>query len=61
MITTNEAINEVKKKVYSKWYHDTVYCATPAFIGKRIGKECNIFEEGKKMIHLGRLTYMFNV
>ena len=47
MITTYEAINEVKK-VYGKWYHDTVYCATPAFIGKRIGKEWNIFKEGKK-------------
>ena len=48
MITTNEAINEVKKKVYSKWYHDTVYSATHAFIGKCIGKEWNIFKEGKK-------------
>ncbi len=50
------AIKEVKNQVYSKWYHDTVYCLTPRAIVKRIEKEWDIFKEGKKRIRSGRLT-----
>lgn len=56
MITTSQALHEVKKMVYSKWYHDTVYCITPVAILKCIEKEWNIFKEGKKRIRSGRLT-----
>ena len=42
--------------MYSKWYHDTVYCINPLAILKCIEKEWNIFEEGKKRIRSGRLT-----
>ena len=42
--------------VYSKWYHDTVYCITTVAILKCIEKEWNIFKEGKKRIRSGRLT-----
>ena len=56
MITTSQALHEVKKMVYSKWCHDTVYCITPVAILKCIKKEWNIFKGGKKRIRSGRLT-----
>ena len=50
----SQAFSEVKKMIYSKWYHDTVYCITSAAIAKRIEKEWNIFKEGRKRIRSGR-------
>ena len=43
----NEAINEVRKQVYAKWYHDSVYCISPSAITKRIEKDWAVFKEGK--------------
>ena len=38
-ISYRAAFNEVKKIIYSKWYHDMVFCITPATILKRIQKD----------------------
>ena len=53
-IEVNQALNEVKKNLYSKWYHDTVYCITPASILKRLQKDWAVFKEGKKRLRAGR-------
>ena len=49
-IQTNQALNEVKKRLYGKWYHDSVYCVSQAAILKRLQKDWKIFKEGKRRI-----------
>ena len=43
-----DAVREVAKQVYSKWYHDTVYCLHLETVIHRMVKVWDIFREGRK-------------
>ena len=47
-------MKEVAKKVFCKYYHDTVCCLTIRGIEKRVTKLWNNFREGRKRIATGR-------
>ena len=51
-----DAVREVAKLVYSKWFHDTVYCIHLHAVVKRIQKTWDIFREGRKRFNAGRKT-----
>ena len=44
----DDAAREVAKLVYSKWFHDTVYCIHLNAVFKRIKKMWETFREGRK-------------
>ena len=48
VVTTNMAVNEVAKQVYSKYYHDTVYCLSVRSITRKIEALWKLINEGKK-------------
>ena len=48
VVTTNMAVNEVSKQVYSKYYHDTVYCLSVRSITRKIENLWKLIKEGKK-------------
>ena len=50
------AVNEVAKQIFSKYYHDTVYCLSIAGIKKRLTKVWSEFREGRKRFAAGRKT-----
>ena len=44
------AVTEVVKLVYSKWYHDTVYCLSFMSMERKLGDLWKDFREGKKRL-----------
>ena len=54
-MTVNEATREVAKRVYAKWFHDTVYCISLSSIVYRLEKLWKTFKEGSKRFSAGRL------
>ena len=52
----DEAVREVAKQLYAKWFHDTVYCVALNTIQDRLRKDWEIFREGRKRFHAGRMT-----
>ena len=55
-ITTKEAVREVAKMVYAKYYHDTEYCLTLQAIINKLDKIWSIFKAGQKRFEAGRKT-----
>lgn len=47
-ISHKEAVREVAKLVYAKWYHDTVYTIPLYAIVRKMEKMWDTFREGKK-------------
>ena len=54
--THDDAVVEVSKLVYSKWFHDTVYCITLQAIRKKMRKMWDIFREGRKRYQEGKTS-----
>ena len=54
-MTVKEAVREVAKWVYAKWFHDTIYCISLNAIQDRLEKMWNIFKEGNKRFNAGLL------
>ena len=50
------AIAEVAKRVYAKWFHDSIYCLHIRTIRRKIETLWNIFREGKRRHSEGRAT-----
>ena len=50
----NQAADEVAKKVYCKYYHDSVCCITLQAISKKIRKEYEVVQKGKRCLTKGR-------
>ena len=50
----NDAIREVAKLVYAKWYHDTVFCVSLSSIVRKLENVWKIFREGRKRFSSGR-------
>ena len=55
-LTHEEAVCEVSKLVYAKWFHDTVYCITLQGIRKKMTKIWKIFREGNKRYREGKTS-----
>ena len=53
-IKHEDAVREVAKMVYSKWYHDSVYCVHINTVKDRLRKTWEIFREGRKRFQEGR-------
>ena len=51
-----DAVREVAKRVYSKWYHDTVYCLHLETVRDRMVKMWEVFREGRRRFREGRKT-----
>ena len=49
-------MREVSKQVYSKWWHDTVYCISLEGIVKKVTKLWTEYKEGVKRLRAGRET-----
>ena len=47
-------LREVTKLVYTKWWHDTVYCISLRAVDKRVTKLWNEYKEGLKRLRAGR-------
>lgn len=47
-VSVKEAIREVAKQVYSKWFCDTVCCLSLSTIERRLTEIFNVFQEGHK-------------
>ena len=47
-VTTDMAVQEVAKQVYTKYYHDTVFCVSLTTIHRRVKALRKQFSEGKK-------------
>ena len=52
--THDDAVNEVSKLVYAKWFHDTIYCLTLQGIRKKMKKLWDVFREGRKRFQEGK-------
>ena len=50
------AVKEVSKRVYAKYFHDTIYCISLCSIERRIGDTWNHFREGRKRVGEGKTT-----
>ena len=55
-ISTKDAVREVAKRVYAKYYHDTVYCMTLQGIIMKLDNIWSIFKEGRKRFNAGMKT-----
>lgn len=44
----DQSVAEVAKRVYAKYFHDTVYCLPYRTINRRVQKLWDVFREGKK-------------
>ena len=53
-VSHNDAVREVSKIVYSKWFHDTVYCVPFNTVLYKVEKLWEIFREGKKRLASGQ-------
>ena len=42
--------------MFSKWYHDTIYCLPMSTIKRRIDQLWNMYKEGKKRLKEGRMN-----
>ena len=49
----DDAVREVAKQVYAKWFHDTVYCITMPGVVKKLTKLWKTFREGKRRLNEG--------
>ena len=49
-----EAVREVGKLVFAKWYHDTVYCVPLNGVVRKLEKLWDTFREGRKRFGEGR-------
>ena len=54
-MSVKEAVREVAKRVYAKWFHDTIYCISLSTIVDRLEKMWNVFKEGNKRFNAGLL------
>ena len=50
-VSVELACREVAKKVYSKWYTDTICCVSITTIQRRLVNVYKIFTEGKKRLN----------
>ena len=48
------AIREVVKLVYSKWFHDTVYCLSLRTMERRLTELWKVFKDGKHSLGKGK-------
>ena len=48
------AVREVTKLVYSKWYHDTVYCINMRAMERKLSELWKDFREGRRRVAEGR-------
>ena len=55
-ISTKDAVREVAKMIYAKYYHDTVYCISLPGIIYKLDKIWSIFKAGQKRFNAGRMT-----
>ena len=55
-IKHEDAVREVAKMVYSKWFHDTVFCVHLNTVQDRLRKTWEIFREGRKRFNAGRMS-----
>ena len=53
-VTHESAVKEVTKLVYSKWYHDTVYCIHLRAMERKLGELWKDFREGRRRVAEGR-------
>ena len=53
-MNVNQAVDEVAKAVYCKYYHDNVCCITIRGISKKIRKEYDVMLKGKYGLSRGR-------
>ena len=54
-MAVKEAAREVAKRVYAKWFHDTIFCISLSTIVDRLEKMWLTFKEGKRRFNEGRL------
>ena len=54
--TEGQVLREVAKLIYTKWWHDTVYCITISGIVKKVTKLWKEYREGVKRMNAGRDT-----
>ena len=54
--TQDQALMEVTKSVFSKWYHDTIYCLPMSTIKRRVGDIWAIYREGSKRLQRDRMS-----
>ena len=54
--THEQAIREVAKRVFAKYYHDTVCCLSLRGIEKRVEGIWDTFREGRRRVREGRTT-----
>ena len=54
-MSVKEASREVAKRVYAKWFHDTIYCISLNAVMDRLEKMWLTFKEGKRRFNEGRL------
>ena len=54
-MSVKEAVREVAKRVYAKWFQDTIYCISLSTIVDRLEKMWNVFKEGNKRFNAGLL------
>ena len=47
-VSHDDAVREVSKLVYCKWFHDTVYCLQLVSIVRKMKKIWDVFREGRK-------------
>ena len=45
-VTMSVCLREVAKQVYSKYYHDTVYCVSISTIQRRLKELMEVFNQG---------------
>ena len=53
-VSHKAAVREVAKRIYAKWYHDTVFCLPEYGIVRKLEKLWKIFREGRKRYASGR-------
>jgi hypothetical protein len=46
--SVNQVVREVKKRVYSKWYHDSIFCHSFSIIKRRVEGIWKIYADYKK-------------
>ena len=44
--TRSDAVAEVAKKIYAKWYHDNIPCISPGSLRTKLGKLLDLVQEG---------------
>ena len=55
------AVREVTKLVYSKWYHDTVYCINMRAMERKLSDLWKDFREGRRRVAEGTPTLILRL